>query len=74
MVNSIKTGDLVSRWPMRLRPGQSPIGLVINERQAAQHPSDTVKHDLREVLVAFAPGDEAWILETILEVILDSPQ
>ena len=73
-VSSIKTGDLVKRWSVGLRPGQSVIGLIIDERKAPQHPSDTVKHDLREMLVTFAPGDEEWILETILGVILDSPQ
>ena len=73
-VSSVKTGDLVKRWSVGLRHGQSVIGLIIDERKAPLQVSDTVRNDLREMLVTFAPGDEEWILETILEVILDSPQ
>ena len=73
-MSSAKPGDLVKRWPIGNRSWQSTIGLVIDERKVSPSPYDTVKYGPREVLVAFAPGEVVWILETILEVMRDSPQ
>ncbi len=73
-MSNIKAGDLVKRRPSGNRSWQSTIGLVIDERKVSPSPYDTVKYGPREVLVAFAPDEVVWILETILEVMRDSPQ
>ena len=70
-----KVGDLVKRWSMepvgRRRVGA--VGLVIDSRPMRRRLlHTTMGAPFQEVLVSYAPGDDEWVYEGMLDVIHDS--